>query len=126
MPGEEHYTRVPPARTAPRRTGVELTFTRIVVAPSATRFYYRVRLEGATEPTNAIRRLGLRGYGPFADGLRPCQPDGECFFVATEPLFDADAVHVDAALVFIECAPPGSVGPPPRQIRIDGLVLPLR
>ena len=108
------------------RPGVEVTFTRIVVAPSATRFEYRVHLDGAPEPTNAMLRLGLRGYGPFSPSQGPCQIDGECFFVATEPLFDADAVHVDAVLAFIEYAPPGTVGPPPRQIRIDGVVLPLR
>jgi hypothetical protein len=106
------------------RPGVELTFTRIVVAPSATRFHYRVRLEGATEPTTAnillfVSGRGLRGYGPF------CQPDGECVFVATEPLLDADALHVDALLFISEYVPPGSVGTP-RQIRMDGLVLPLR
>jgi hypothetical protein len=107
------------------RPGVELTFTRIVVAPSATRFHYRVRLEGATEPTRVSIVLfasgrGLRGYGPY------CQPDGECVFVATEPLLDADALQVDAVLGISEYVPPGSVGPPPRQIRIDGVVLPLR
>jgi hypothetical protein len=106
------------------RPGVELTFTRIVVAPSATRFHYRLRLEGATEPTRESILLfasgrGLRGYGPY------CQPDGECVFVATEPLLDADALHVDALLFIFEYVPPGSVGTP-RQIRMDGLVLPLR
>jgi hypothetical protein len=97
------------------RPGVELTFTRIVVAPSATRFHYRVRLEGAAEPSNSSILLFVSGRGlPGYSGL---QPDGECcFFVATEPLLDADALHVDAQLHMF----------PPRQIRIDGLVLPLR
>jgi hypothetical protein len=125
------------------RPGVELTFTRIVVAPSATSFVYRVHLEGFTDRAGASLLLivsgrGLGSYGPYdlepiSGGHGPCQPDEECFIVAREPLFDADALHVDA-LIFIpdrEPCPPRQTcevarDGKPSQIRIDGLVLPLR
>jgi hypothetical protein len=125
------------------RPGVELTFTRIVVAPSATRFDYRVHLEGFTDRGGASLLLivsgrGLGSYGPYdlepiSGGHGPCQPDEECFIVAREALLDADALHVDA-LIFIpdrEPCPPRqncevARDGKPSQIRIDGLVLPLR
>jgi hypothetical protein len=113
------------------RPGVELTFTRIVVAPSATRFDYRVHLEGFTDRAGAslilLSATGRGGGGPH------CQPDVECFSLMNEPLLDADALHVDAwiSIPDREPCPPrqrcevGRDGKP-LQIRIDGLVLPLR
>jgi hypothetical protein len=124
---------VEPALTV-TRPGVELTFTRIVVAPSATRFEYRVHLEGFTDRAGASLMLfGIaRGRGGYAYAP-PCQPDEECFYFAPEPLLDADAIHVDAwiSIPDREPCPPrercevGRDGKP-LQIRIDGLVLPLR
>jgi hypothetical protein len=124
---------VEPALTV-TRPGVELTFTRIVVAPSATRFEYRVHLEGFTDRAGASLFLSgiARGRGGYAYAP-PCQPDEECFYFAPEPLFDADAIHVDAWISIPErepCPPRercevGRDGKP-LQIRIDGLVLPLR
>jgi hypothetical protein len=113
------------------RPGVELTFTRIVVAPSATRFDYRVHLEGFTDRAGASLLLSVSGRG--LGGGPYCQPDVECFSLVKEPLLDADALHVDATIVIPdrEPCPPrqrcevGSDGKP-LQIRIDGLVLPLR
>jgi hypothetical protein len=124
---------VEPALTV-TRPGVELTFTRIVVAPSATRFEYRVHLEGFTDRAGASLFLSgiARGRGGYAYAP-PCQPDEECFYFAPEPLLDADAIHVDAWISIPErepCPPRercevGRDGKP-LQIRIDGLVLPLR
>jgi hypothetical protein len=131
------------------RPGVELTFTRIVVAPSATRFEYRVHLEGFTDRAGASLMLSGSGVGHGGNGdvtpgyVSPgpargsagsfCQPDVECSYLLREPLLDADALHADA-LIFI---PDNEPCPPrqkcevahdgkPFQIRIDGLVLPLR
>ena len=53
---------VEPALTV-TRPGVELTFTRIVVAPSATRFDYRIHLEGFTERAGATILLSPLGEG---------------------------------------------------------------
>jgi len=131
------------------RPGVELTITRIVVAPSATRFEYRVHLEGFTDRAGASLMLSGSGVGHGGNGdvtrgyVSPgpargsassfCQPDVECSYLLREPLLDADAFHADA-LIFIpdnEPCPPrqkcevGRDGKP-LQIRIDGLVLPLR
>jgi len=116
------------------RPGVELTITRIVVAPSATRFDYRVHLEGFTDRAGASLWLSIsgRGHGGY-DYAPPCQPDVECFYFATEPLLDADALHADAwiSIPDREPCPPrercevGRDGKP-LAIRIDGLVLPLR
>jgi hypothetical protein len=116
------------------RPGVELTFTRIVVAPSATRFDYRVHLEGFTDRAGAS--LFLSGYRQGQGGYAyapPCQPDEECFYFAPEPLLDSDSLHVDAwiSIPDREPCPPrercevGRDGKP-LQIHIDGLVLPLR
>jgi hypothetical protein len=116
------------------RPGVELTVTRIAVAPSATRFDYRVHLDGFTDRAGASLWLSIsgRGHGGY-DYAPPCQPDVECFYFATEPLLDADAVHADAWISIPDREPC-----PPRQkcevgrdgkplvIRIDGLELPLR
>jgi hypothetical protein len=101
---------VEPALTL-TRPGVELTFTRIAVAPSATRFDYRVHLEGFTDRTGASLMLSVsgRGLGAYADG-HVCQPDAECFIVVPEPLLDADALHADAS-IFIPDREPC----PPRQ-----------
>lgn len=130
--------------------GVELTITRIVVAPSATRFEYRLHLEGFTDRAGASLGMlsgsgvghGNSGYvtpgyvspGPAAGSRSSfCQPDVECSYLLREPLLDADAYHGDA-LIFIpdsEPCPPrqkceGARDGKPIQIRIDGLVLPLR
>jgi hypothetical protein len=130
------------------RPGVELTITRIVVAPSATRFEYRVHLEGFTDRDGASLVLlsgsgvghGNSGYvtrgyvsaGPAAgSGSSFCQPDVECSYLLREPLLDADALHADAWISIPEYCPPrqkcevGRDGKP-LAIRIDGLVLPLR
>jgi hypothetical protein len=120
---------VEPALTV-TRPGVELTFTRIVVAPSATRFDYRLHVEGFTDREGA-RLLLLSGRG---GGSAPCWPPAEeCFVLVPEPLFDADAVHVDAVILIpdLEPCPPRQIcvvgrDGKPLQIRIDGLVLPLR
>jgi hypothetical protein len=131
------------------RPGVELTVTRIVIAPSATRFEYRVHLEGFTDRAGVS--LGLfgsgRGHGGNADltrgyvspgpargsGSSFCQPDVECSYLLREPLLDADALHADAWISI----PDGEPCPPrqkcevgrdgkPLGIHMDGLVLPLR
>jgi hypothetical protein len=131
------------------RPGVELTITRIVVAPSATRFEYRVHLEGFTDRAGASLMLSGSGRGngnnayvtPGYVSPGPargsassfCQPDAECSYLLREPLLDADAFHADA-LIFIpdrEPCPPRQIcqvgrDGKPGQIRIDGLVLPLR
>src|SRR6266550_4026980 len=130
------------------RPGVELTVTRIVVAPSATRFEYRLHLEGFTDREGASLMLlsgagvghGNSGYvtpgyvspGPAAgSGGSFCQPDLECSYLLREPLLDADALHADAWISIPEYCPPrqkcevGRDGKP-LAIRIDGLVLPLR
>jgi hypothetical protein len=131
------------------RPGVELTITRIVVAPSATRFEYRVHLEGFTDRAGASLMLSGSGMGHSGNGdvtpgyVSPgpargsassfCQPDVECSYLLREPLLDADAFHADA-LIFIpdnEPCPPRQIcevgrDGKPSQIRIDGLVLPLR
>jgi hypothetical protein len=131
------------------RPGVELTITRIVVAPSATRVEYRVHLEGFTDRAGASLILSGSGVGHGGNGdvtpgyVSPgpargsassfCQPDVECSYLVREPLLDADALHADAWISI-----PDSEPCPPRQkcevardgkplvIRIDGLVLPLR
>ena len=108
---------------------VEVTFTRIVVAPSATRFDYRVHLEGFRDREGVSLLLFVSGRG--IGGGSYCQPDAECSLIAPEPLLDADALHADALVLIPEYCPPrqkcevGSDGKP-LQIRIDGLVLPLR
>jgi hypothetical protein len=130
------------------RPGVELTITRIVVAPSATRFEYRVHLEGFTDRAGASLMLSGSGVGHGNNGdvtpgyVSPgpaggsggsfCQPDVECSYLLREPLLDAEALHADAAWISIpEYCPPrqkcevGRDGKP-LAIRIDGLVLPLR
>jgi hypothetical protein len=116
------------------RPGVELTLTRIAVAPSATRFDYRVHLDGFTDRAGASLLLSVsgRGLGGYAGG-HFCQPDADCSLVVTEPLLDADVIHADAwiSIPDREPCPPrqkcevGRDGKP-LQIRIDGLVLPLR
>jgi len=134
------------------RPGVELTITRIVVAPSATRFEYRVHLEGFTDRDGASLMLSgsgvghgnngyvtpgyvstgpERGSGRFSSSF--CQPDVECSYLLREPLLDAEALHADAwiSIPDREPCPPrqkcevGRDGKP-LQVRIDGLVLPLR
>jgi hypothetical protein len=132
------------------RPGVELTITRIVVAPSATRVEYRVHLEGFTDRAGASlwlsgsgRGQGNNGYvtpgyvspgpaggsGGFSGSF--CQPDVECSYLLREPLLDAEALHADAWISIPEYCPPrqkcevGRDGKP-LVIRIDGLVLPLR
>jgi hypothetical protein len=130
------------------RPGVELTITRIVVAPSATRVEYRVHLEGFTDRDGASLVLlsgsgvghGNNGYvtpgyvrpGPAGGrGGSSCQPDVECSYLLREPLLDAEALRADAWISIPEYCPPrqkcevGRDGKP-LQIRIDGLVLPLR
>jgi hypothetical protein len=131
------------------RPGVELTITRIVVAPSATRFEYRVHLEGFTDRAGASLMLsgsrrgqGNNGYvtpgyvspGPARGSASSfCQPDAECSYLLREPLLDADAFLADA-LIFVpdrEPCPPRQIcqvgrDGKPGQIRIDGLILPLR
>src|SRR2546423_3113561 len=130
------------------RPGVELTLTRIVVAPSATRFEYRVHLEGFTDRDGASLMMlsgsgvGRGGNGDVTPGyVSPgpargsassfCQPDMECSYLLREPLLDADALHADAWISIPEYCPPrqkceiGRDGKP-LAIRIDGLVLPLR
>jgi hypothetical protein len=117
------------------RPGVELTLTRIAVAPSATRFDYRVHLDGFTDRAGAsllLFSVSGRGLGGYAGG-HFCQPDADCSLVVTEPLLDADVLHADAwiSIPDREPCPPrqkcevGRDGKP-LQIRIDGLVLPLR
>jgi hypothetical protein len=114
------------------RPGVELTFTRIAVAPSATRFDYRVHLEGFTDRAGVSLLLLFSGQGGFTPS-NFCQPDADCSLVVTEPLLDADALHADAwiSIPDLEPCPPqqkcevGRDGKP-LQIRMDGLVLPLR
>ena len=130
------------------RPDVELTITRIVVAPSATRFEYRVHLEGFTDRDGAsLMMLSGSGVGHGGNGdvtpgyVSPgpargsassfCQPDVECSYLLREPLLDADALHADALIFIPEYCPPrqkcevGSDGKP-LLLRIDGLVLPLR
>jgi hypothetical protein len=130
------------------RPGVELTITRIVVAPSATRFEYRVHLEGFTDRDGAsLMMLSGSGVGHGGNGdvtpgyVSPgpargsassfCQPDVECSYLLREPLLDAEALHADAWISIPEYCPPrqkcevGRDGKP-LQVRIDGLVLPLR
>ena len=130
------------------RPDVELTITRIVVAPSATRFEYRVHLEGFRDRDGAsLMMLSGSGVGHGGNGdvtpgyVSPgpargsassfCQPDVECSYLLREPLLDADALHADALIFIPEYCPPrqkcevGSDGKP-LQIRIDGVVLPLR
>jgi hypothetical protein len=116
------------------RPGVGLTVTRIVVAPSATRLDYRVHLDGFTDRAGVSLLLSVsgRGLGGYAGG-RFCRPDADCSLVVTEPLLDADALHADAwiSIPDREPCPPrqkcevGRDGKP-LQVRIDGLVLPLR
>ena len=129
------------------RPGVELTITRIVVAPSATRFEYRVHLEGFTDRAGASLMLSgsgvghgnngyvTRGYvspGPAgASGGSFCQPDVECSYLLREPLLDADALHADAWISIPEYCPPRQKCEVGRDgkllvIRMDDLVLPLR
>jgi hypothetical protein len=115
------------------RPGVELTVTRIVVAPSATRFDYRVHLDGFTDRAGVSLFLSFSGRGGGFGPATFCQPDADCSLVVTEPLLDADALHADAwiSIPDREPCPPrqkcevGRDGKP-LQIRIDGLVLPLR
>ncbi len=133
------------------RPGVELTFTRIVVAPSATRFDYRVHLDGFTDRAGANLVLSVTGLeqrkesssGGFSDLVDQgsagwssgafCQPDTECSLVLTEPLLDGDTLHADAWIVIPdrEPCPPrqrcevGKDGKP-LQIHMDNLTLPLR
>jgi hypothetical protein len=129
------------------RPGVELTITRIVVAPSATRIEYRVHLEGFTDRDGASlvlsgsgRGHGNNGYvtpgyvspGPTrGSGSSFCQPDVGCSYLLREPLLDAESLHADAWISIPEYCPPrqkcevGRDGKP-LVIRMDALVLPLR
>src|SRR5687768_1681927 len=131
------------------RPGVELTITRVVVAPSATRLEYRVHLEGFTDRAGVSLMLSGSGVGRGNNGYvtrgyvssRPargsggsfCQPDVECSYLLREPLLDVEALHADAWIIITDREPC-----PPRQkcevgrdgkplvIRMDALVLPLR
>ena len=106
------------------RADVELTFTRIVVAPSATRFDFRVRLDGADPNTSMSLRLSVRDYRGWDGAMQSfCYPNNGCFVEADAPPLDADAIQVDAVIVIYDRL--GSDGKP-LEIRLDGLVLPLR
>jgi hypothetical protein len=99
---------------------LSLAFLRIVVAPSATRFDYRLTRSG----TAVTGSIALMANGRGLNGGGHCESDGQCFFLTTEPLFDTDALTLEAVLI----APDGP-GPEetPAQRRINGpVLLPLR
>jgi hypothetical protein len=98
---------------------LSLAFTRIVVAPSATRFDYRLTRSG----TAVTGTLFLIANGRPLQTAGQCGSDGQCF-VTTEPLYDTDVLRLDAVLIIPDA--PGPEGAP-AQRRIDGpLLLPLR
>jgi hypothetical protein len=99
---------------------LSLAFTRIVVAPSATRFEYRVTRSG----TAVTGTLALIVNGRPLQSAGQCESDGKCFLLTTEPLYDTDVLGLDAVLII-----PGGQGPEgaPAQRRINGpILLPLR
>jgi hypothetical protein len=99
---------------------LSLTFTRTVVAPSATRFDYRLTRSG----TAVTGSVALMANGRGLNGAGHCESDGQCFFLTTEPLYDTDVLRLDAVLIIPDG--PGPEGAP-AQRRINGpLLLPLR
>jgi hypothetical protein len=99
---------------------LRLAFTRTVVAPSATRFEYRLTRSG----TAVTGSIALMADGRPLNGAGHCESNGQCFFLTTEPLFDTDALRLDAVLII-----PDGPGPEdaPAQRRANGpLLLPLR
>jgi len=99
---------------------LSLAFTRIVVAPSATRFDYRFTRSGTAVTGSVVLMANGRGL----NGAGHCESDGQCFFLTTEPLYDTDALTLDAVLIIPDG--PGPEGAP-AQRRINGpLLLPLR
>jgi hypothetical protein len=98
---------------------LNLAFTRIVVAPSATRFSYRLTRSGIAVTGSIALIVNGRGLS----GAGHCESDGQCFFLTTEPLFDTDALKLDAVLVTADGS--NSEGTP-AQRRINGpLLVPL-
>lgn len=101
---------------------VRLTFTRVVVAPSATRFYYRLTRTGTSGVVTGS--IGLRVDGRFLNGAGGCERDGQCFFIATEPLFDLQTLTVDELIISADSTPADRDA---QQLRIRGpFVVPLR
>jgi hypothetical protein len=102
-----------------------LTVARIVVAPSATRFDYR--LTRATISGTITGSISLVVNGRGLTGAGHCEGDGQCFFMTTEPLFDTNTLMLDAVLVIPDRSGAASSEATPGQIRIDGpFVLRLR
>jgi uncharacterized protein DUF4179 len=102
-----------------------LTFTRIVVAPSATRFDLRMtRTNSSGAITGSITPLV---NGRVLTGAGHCERDGQCFLMTTEPLFDASTLTLDAVLITPDGSGVGGSEGSPVQVRIAGpIVLPLR
>lgn len=77
---------------------LRLTFTRVVVAPSATRFDYRITQTGTVEGITGS--MGLIVGGRNLDGAGHCERNGQCFFMTTEPLFDLQTLTIDEVIFF--------------------------
>jgi hypothetical protein len=104
---------------------IGVTFTRIVVAPSATRFDVRMTRAKTNGAVTGSFALLVNGRGLAGGGQ--CVSDGQCFFMTTEPLFDTNALTLDAVLVVPDGSGVASSEATPAPIRIDGpFVLRLR
>jgi len=99
---------------------LSIAFTRIVVAPSATRIDYRITRSG----TAVTASIALMANGRVLNGAGQCESDGQCFVLTTEPLYDTDVLTLDAVLIIPDGPGPDAA---PAQRRINGpVLLPLR
>lgn len=102
-----------------------VTFTRIVVTPSATRFDYR--LTRASSSGAVTGSIALIVGGRVLSAAGHCERDGKCSLMTTEPLFDANALTLDAIQVIPDGSGVGVSEGSPRHVRLSGpFVIPLR
>ncbi|MDQ2915191.1 MAG: DUF4179 domain-containing protein [Chloroflexota bacterium] len=105
---------------------LRLTFTRVVVAPSATRFDYRITSVAAGRDLTGS--IGLIVDGKNVSGAGHCERDGRCFFVATESLLERETLTLDEVTIIADVQPTtGTSERNPAQARLKGpFVLVLR
>lgn len=102
---------------------LRLTFTRSVVAPSATRLDYRITRTGGSDGITGSVVLIVGGRTLPAAGF--CQRSGECFLMTTEPLLDLETLTIDEVIILPDL--PGASEGNPQQVHLKGpFVLQLR